>query len=81
MKNTKVPLYKWMENEISPSNYLDIDWPKVQKEIGVDQLDWLLKQPVQKCQLMLEITDSNTKTLVAEFYDSLTEKNYYMMWS
>lgn len=77
--NTKVTLYEWIEE--SPENILDIDWPKVQKKIGIDQLDWIRKQPVDNCQLMLEYNTLGVKTLVVEFYNNRTLSNYGMMFA
>lgn len=60
---------------------LDIDWPRVQKAIGEDHLEWLYKQPVEDCQLMLEFSPRGKKTLVVEFYNEQLSKTYALMWS
>ena len=76
----KVPLYEFYDNPI-PDNMLDIDWPKVHKAVGVDQIEWINKQPYEDCQLVLEFDSDGTKRLVAEFYKSSTVKQYFLMWS
>ena len=83
MKNSKTVLYKWSEGNIH-SNYddsrLDIDWPAVQRELGVDCVEWLLNQDKDKCQLALELTPNGGKQLVAEFFDDKLAVTYHMMW-
>jgi len=70
-------LTKWLPQE---SEVIEIDWPKVQKTIGLDHLEWLLKLPHDKCQLMLERNDMYC-TLVADFYDEKTLLSYHLMWA
>ena len=76
---TKITLFEWIEE--SPENILDIDWPRVQKKIGIDQLDWLSKQQEQDCQLLLEYNTLGIKTLVVEFYNDQILSNYGMMFA
>lgn len=77
MKSNKIELLKWLPSE---GEYIEIDWPKVHKTIGVDQTNWLLTQPKELCQLMLERNDMYCR-LVAEFYDARTLVNYHLMWA
>jgi hypothetical protein len=77
MKNKKIELLKWLPEE---GEYIAIDWPKVHKTIGVDQTKWLLKQPQESCQLMLERNDMYCR-LIAEFYDEKTLVSYHLMWA
>jgi hypothetical protein len=77
MKNSRVELLKWLPQE---SEYIEIDWPKVHKTIGVDHTEWLLKQPTELCQLMLERNDMYCR-LIAEFYDEKTLTAYHLMWA
>lgn len=77
MKTKKVELLKWLPQE---SEVIEIDWPKVHKTIGVDQTNWLLKQPLNVCQLVLERRDMYCR-LIAEFYDERTLINYHLMWA
>ncbi len=77
MKNKKVELLKWLPSE---GEYIVIDWPKVHKTIGLDQTKWLLAQPLDICQLVLERRDMYCR-LVAEFYDDRTLTQYHLMWA
>jgi hypothetical protein len=77
MKNRRVVLTQWLPQE---GEYIDIDWPKVQKTIGVDHLEWLLKQPKDKCQLVLDKSQNKVK-LVAEFYSDSLAVNYHLLWA
>jgi hypothetical protein len=81
MKINRITLTEWT---IDDSEYIDIDWPKVQKAIGSDHLEWLLKQPNNLCQLVLDkqsqLHSSNVK-LIAEFYDDKLLTYYHLMWA
>ena len=77
MRKSKVELLKWLPSE---GEYIDIDWPKVHKTIGLDQTNWLLKQPEEACQLMLERSDMYCR-LIAEFYNERTLVEYHLMWA
>ena len=77
MKTSKIELLSWFPKE---SEYIEIDWPKVHKTIGIDHTEWLLKQPKDKCQLVLERKTADCK-LVAEFYDEQTLTTYHLMWA
>jgi hypothetical protein len=77
MKTERVELLKWLPEE---GEYIAIDWPKVHKTIGIDHTNWLIKQPEDQCQLMLERNDSYCR-LVAEFYDNRALVNYHLMWA
>jgi hypothetical protein len=77
MKTKAVELVKWLPEE---GENIEIDWPKVHKTIGVDQTNWLLKQPTDVCQLMLERNDMYCR-LIAEFYDDQALTHYHLMWA
>lgn len=77
MKNNKVELLKWLPSE---GEDIEIDWPKVHKTIGVDQTRWLLAQPIEQCQVVLERRDMFCR-LVAEFYSEHSLINYHLMWA
>ena len=79
MKNTSVILYQWPLNDY-PEEYFDIDWPAVHKECGVDQIEWLNKQPHEDCQLSLEFFQGG-KRLIVEFYNDQTLATYGMMFA
>ena len=77
MKNNRVELLTW-----SPENneYIEISWPEVHKTLGLDQTKWLLSQPHDVCQLVLE-RNSTFCRLVAEFYDDAALITYHLMWA
>jgi hypothetical protein len=77
MKSRRVVLTQWLPQE---GEYIDIDWPKVQKTIGIDHLEWLLKQPKDQCQLVLDRSQSKVKP-VAEFYSDSLAVNYHLLWA
>jgi hypothetical protein len=77
MKTKRFELLKWLPRE---SEVIEIDWPKVHKTIGLDQTNWLLQQPKESCQLMLERCNAYC-SLVAEFYDEKTLVSYHLMWA
>ena len=80
MKHTKVTLAEWSSPDIEVVGNIDIDWPKIQKLIGVDHLEWILDQPKTKCQLVIEKIAENL-ALVVEFYDSKLEVEYHLRWA
>jgi hypothetical protein len=77
MKNNRVELLKWQPEN---NEYLEISWPKVHKTLGLDQTKWLLEQPHNVCQLVLEKNDMFCR-LVAEFYDEQALTIYHLMWA
>ena len=82
MKTSKIELLKWLPSE---HENIEIDWPKVHKTIGLDHVEWLLKQPKSQCQLVLEKSHDaafqDQCRLVAEFYNEKTLINYHLMWA
>ena len=77
MRTSKVELLRWLPSE---GEYIEIDWPKVHKTIGLDHTKWLLGQPKEKCQLILERRDMYCR-LIAEFYDNKLLTHYHLMWA
>ena len=77
MKTNKIELLKWLPNE---GEYIEIDWPKVHKTIGLDHTNWLIKQPQDHCQLIIERSDMYCR-LIAEFYNEKTLATYHLMWA
>ena len=80
MKHTKFSLAEWSSPDFDMVGNIDIDWPKIQKLIGVDHLEWVLSQPKTKCQLIVE-KYGDKFTLVVEFYDSKLEVEYHLRWA
>ena len=79
MKSRTVVISKWLAHE---GENIDIDWPAVQREAGKEHVEWLLKQPREKCQLIVEQRpDDSYLRLVAEFYDDSLAVNYHLLWA
>ncbi len=77
MKTSRIELLKWLPTE---GENIEIDWPKVHRSIGIDHTKWLLKQSLDKCQLIMERRDMHCR-LIAEFYDEKLLVEYHLMWS
>jgi hypothetical protein len=77
MKTDRIELLKWLPG---PDENIEIDWPKVHKTLGLDHTKWLLAQPEQQCQMVLERGEVYCR-LVAEFYDKHTLTQYHLMWA
>lgn len=77
MKTFKVELLKWLPLE---GEYIEIDWPKVHRTIGLEHAQWLLAQDHTQCQVVLERRDMHCR-LIAEFYDDRTLAAYHLMWA
>ena len=78
MKTSRIKLFDWNINEYYDN--IEIDWPRVHKHVGTDQINWLLEQPKDQCQLVLDKTNNNL-ALNAEFYDEKTLVSYHLMWA
>ena len=72
----RITLAEWQSSE----DNIDIDWPKVQQMLGVDHVEWLLKQSHDKCQLVVDKKDFFF-SLIAEFYDEANLIQYHLMWA
>ncbi len=76
MKAIRVPLTSWH----SDFDTVEVDWPCVQRTVGLDRLQWLLSQDHTQCQLVVDCADSHY-TLTAEFYNDAVHQSYLSMWS
>ena len=77
MKTSKIELLSWLPEQ---DENIEINWPKLHKTIGVDHTNWLLKQPSNHCQLVLERNDQRCR-LIAEFYTDHALAEYHLMWA
>jgi hypothetical protein len=77
MRTSKIELLKWLPEE---GEYIEINWPKLHKTIGLDHTNWLLKQANDRCQLVLERNGQYCK-LIAEFYNDHALLEYHLMWA
>lgn len=78
MKTKRITLSTW--EEYYESENIDVDWPKIQREIGQDHLEWLLSRPHEQAQLLVERSNKGY-TLIAEFYDERTIVDYHLRWA
>ena len=76
MKTSRIKLFAWESDD----DRIDLDWPRIQREIGKDRLEWLLKQELQQCLLVVD-KSGNKFRLMAEFYDEQCLTIYHLMWS
>ncbi len=76
MKTERISLYKWYSKE----DVIEVDWPDVHKSIGTDHLEWILKQPKDQCQLVVDKLNTNFE-LMAEFYNERVLVEYWMRWA
>lgn len=78
MKTKRINLFAWDEQH--DTAYIEIDWPRVHRAVGTEQIQWLLDQPKTQCQLVVERVN-NQCGLVAEFYHANTLTTYHLMWA
>ncbi len=76
MKTERISLYKWYSKE----DVIEVNWPDVHKSIGTDHLEWILKQPKDQCQLVVDKLNTNFE-LMAEFYNERVLVEYWMRWA
>jgi hypothetical protein len=78
MKSSRFELYHWRTR--NGKDIIEVDWPKVHKTVGSDLINWINKQPKEKCQLVVDKLNDDFK-LIAEFYDQQTLVAYHLMWA
>jgi len=82
MKTHRFKLAKYFSPESGFSENIDIDWPSVHRQAGVDHIQWLKNQDPAQCQLVVEqkINDPYTY-VVAEIYTDKLATQYALMWA
>jgi len=78
MTNNLVPISKW---HVMSNEQLDIDWPRMNRELGVACVDWLMEQSSKgSLTLHIEIPEDDSgppvQRLSAEFHDSEAQVEY-----
>lgn len=76
MKSNTVKLAEWTSNE----EQLDIDWPRLQRDLGKEHVEWLLRRPKTECQLVVE-KNGEFHALIAEFYNEQVQVDYWLRWA
>lgn len=79
MRSERIYLAKWQGN--NDEMYVDIPWPKVHQLIGNEQIRWIQSQNHDRCQLVLDTTDTGLKKLYAEFYDPKLRVEYALRFA
>lgn len=76
MKTFNTEICSW---PVSPtSTDYDIDWPRVQRVVGTAGVGWLINQPLDVCQMVLEKRNGNY-TLIVEFADDIVRDAFNLM--
>jgi hypothetical protein len=66
MRSSKVKLAEWLSEKTS---YIDIPWPLVHDQAGIENIKWLNSQDPFDVQIVLEKREkTGTQVLWAEFY-------------
>lgn len=76
MKTKRIELLAWD----SSLDHIEIDWPKVQRTVGQDHVEWLLNQPVEHCQMVVDKTGQSFRLMI-EFYNDRCLTLYHLLWS
>jgi hypothetical protein len=79
MMSKSVRLCSWTRADQSSDDYLDIDWPRVHRELGLDCVSWLQQLPKVECQLVVESSE-DLMWLTAEFYTLARYKEFFLLW-
>lgn len=80
MRSDRIYLAEWVDAD-DDGAYLNIPWPKVHQLIGNDQIRWIQQQDKDRCQLILDSTDSGLNKLYAEFYDPKLRVEYALRFA
>ena len=82
MKTHRFNLAKYFSPEASFPENIDIDWPAVHRQAGLDHIQWLKNQDPSECQMVLEHRENDPYTYVmAEIYTDRLATQYILMWA
>ncbi len=82
MKTHRFKLAKYFSPESVYRETIDIDWPSVHRQAGLDQIQWLQSQHPSECQMVLEHRENDPYTyVVAEIYSDRLATEYALMWA
>ncbi len=82
MRTYKFTIAKFFPAESDGTDAIDIDWPSVHRQAGLDHVQWIRNQDPTDCQLILERKPNDSYTyVVAEIYSEKLATVYTMMWA
>ena len=82
MKTHRFKLAKYFSPETLTLGTIDIDWPSVHRQAGLDHIQWLKNQDPAKCQMILEHRENDPYIyVVAEIYSDRLATEYALMWA
>ena len=82
MKTHRFKLAQYFQTEIYDSEAINIDWPSVHRQAGLDHIQWLKNQSPQECQLVIEHKPNDPYVyVVAEIYSDRLATTYSLMWA
>ncbi len=76
MKTSSYTVLQWTSSEPD----LDIAWPCVHDALGHDCVQWLNRQSLDRCQLIVEQQGQDHR-LVLEFYSPVAEREFHLLRS
>jgi hypothetical protein len=79
MKSERIFLHLW-EGEPG-DNYLDIPWPDVHRQTGVELINWLNSQDTVDVQMIMEQEHGGWQSLWAEFYKESTRIQFALKFA
>ena len=82
MKTHRFKLARYFSPEVLSTDTIDIDWPAVHRQAGLDHIQWLKNQDPTECQMILEHRKNDPYTYVmAEIYSDRLATEYALMWA
>jgi len=82
MKTHRFELAKYFDPELGSAENIDIDWPNVHRQAGVEHIQWLKDQDTAQCQLVVEQrTDDPYTYVIAEIYSDKLANLYSLLWA
>ena len=82
MKTHRFKLARYFQPESYDSDTIDIDWPSVHRQAGLDHIQWLKNQQPEVCQLVIEHKPNDPYVyVVAEIYSDRLATEYSLLWA
>ncbi len=82
MKTHRFELARWFPSDTAEIDNIYIDWPSVHRQAGLDHVQWLKKQDLAECQMVVEHRPNDPYCyLIAEIYSDKLATLYSLMWA